>query len=151
MKLVDFAAALGIESVFQTIAVIKLKGHIQKRGYGLGWIVNLYQFIALCAVEGLASSQMLPSVAKILPASHTDFEKLFAYSADIMGSSQVCKLLLGAWLCHLQKSSWVAIDVRDKIVGYLIMSDIIHPPENAFCKERVIWARSWLLHSPFIC
>ena len=101
MKLVDFAAALGNESVFQTIAVMKLKGHIQKRGYGLGWIVKLYQFTALCVVEGLASSQMLPSVAKILPASHADFEKLFAYSADMMGSSQVCKLLLAAWLCHL--------------------------------------------------
>ena len=47
------------------------------------------------------------------------------------------------------RSSWVAIDDRDKIVGYLIMSDIIHPPENAFCKERVIWARSGLCSSFF--
>ena len=49
-----------------------------------------------------------------------------------MGTSQVCKLLLAAWLCHLQKSSWVAIDDRDEIIRYLIMSDIIHFPENGY-------------------
>ena len=48
--------------------------------------------------------------AHILPASQVDFEKLFAYSADMLGTSQACKLLLAAWLVHLQKSSWVAFD-----------------------------------------
>ena len=64
-----------------------------------------------------------------------------SHSKERICSSQVCKLLLAAWLSHLLKSSWVAIDDRDKLVGYLIMSGIIRPPANAFCKERVIWVR----------
>ena len=133
VQLFQFAEALGDESDIRMIVVMKLKNHIQQRGYRPCWIVKVYQFTALCAVEGLANSQMPTSVAQILPASHADFEKLFAYSADMMGSSQVCKLLLAAWLSHLQKSSWVAIDDRDKIVGCLIMSDIIRFPKSGYC------------------
>ena len=44
------------------------------------------------------------------PCSHADFEKLFTHGAYMLGTSQVCKLLLAAWLVHPQKSSWVAFD-----------------------------------------
>ena len=54
-------------------------------------VVKMYTFTASCAVEGLASSQLPPSVAQILPASQADFNKLFEYGTDMLGTSQVCK------------------------------------------------------------
>ena len=68
-----------------------------------------------------------------MPASQVDFEKLFAYSADMMGSSQTCKLLLAAWLCHLQESSWAAIDKNGEMVGCLIMSKTTRFTEDGYC------------------
>ena len=50
----------------------------------------------------------------------------------MMGTSQTCKLLLAAWLCHLQDSSWVAIDNMGEVVGYLIMSETIRFPEGGY-------------------
>ena len=55
-----------------------------------------YHFTASRAVEGLESSKFPPSVEQILPTSQVDFEKMFAYGADMMGTSQTCKLLLAA-------------------------------------------------------
>ena len=130
LKLFDFAETLGDKSDIRIVVVTKLKKYLSKRGYHQGRILKVYQFTASCAMEGLASCQLPPSVAQILPASHADFEKLFAYSADMLGTAQVCKLLLAAWLAHLQKSSWVAFDNKDNIVGYLIMSDT--NPEGYF-------------------
>ena len=105
---------------------------MQKRGYHPRRIVKLYSFTASRAVEGLASTQLSPSVAQILPASQADFNKLFEYSADMLGTSQVCKRLLAAWLAHLHKSSWVAIDNTGEVVGYLIMSETAHFPEEGY-------------------
>ena len=68
-----------------------------------------------------------------MPASQADFEKLFAYGADMLGTSQICKLLLAVWLSHLQESSWVAIDVTGEVVGYLIMSKLTRFPEQGYC------------------
>ena len=42
----------------------------------------------------------------------------------MLDTSQTCKLVLAAWLSHLQESSWVAIDNTGEVVGYLIMSKI---------------------------
>ena len=130
LKLFDFAETLGDKSDIRIVVVTKLKKYLSKRGYHQGRILKVYQFTASCAMEGLASCQLPPSVAQILPASHAGFEKLFAYSADMLGTAQVCKLLLAAWSAHLQKSSWVAFDNKDNIVGYLIMSDT--NPEGYF-------------------
>ena len=129
LKLFEFVEALGDKSDIRVAVSTRLKDYLPKRGYHPGRILKVYQFTASRAMEGLASCQLPPSVAQILPASHADFEKLFAYSADMLGTSQVCKLLLTAWLAHLQKSSWVAFD-KDNIVGYLIMSDT--NPEGYF-------------------
>ena len=130
LKLFDFAETLGDKSDIRIVVVTKLKKYLSKRGYHQGRILKVYQFTASCAMEGLASCQVPPSVVQILPASHADFEKLLAYGADMLGTLQVCKLLLAAWLTHLQKSSWVAFDNKDNIVGYLIMSDT--NPEGYF-------------------
>ena len=130
MELLDFAQAFVGQSDFQRM---KTKDHLLKKGYLLGWIVKVYQFTASHAVEGLASSQLPPSVEQILPASQADFEKLFAYGADMLGTSQTCKLVLAAWLSHLQESSWVAIDNKGEVVGYLIMSEIAGFPEKGYC------------------
>ena len=91
-----------------------------------------YHFTASRAVEGLARSKFPPSVEQILPASQVDFEKLFAYGADMMGTSQTCKLLLAAWLCHLQESSWAAIDKSGEVVGYLLMSETVRFHEHGY-------------------
>ena len=117
----------------QTLAPRSSINPYQKHGYQSGWIVNSYQFTASRGVEGLASCQLPPSVEQILPASQVDFEKLFAYSADMLGSSQTCKLLLAAWLCHLQESSWAAIDKNGEMVGYLIMSKTTRFTEDGYC------------------
>ena len=104
----------------------------QKRGFQPQWMLKRYQFTASRAVEGLASCQLPPAVKQILPASQVDFEKLFAYGADMLGSSQTCKLLLAAWLCHLQESSWAAIDKNGEVVGYLIMSKTTRFTEDGY-------------------
>ena len=95
-------------------------------------IVKNYKLTASRAVEGLASSQLPPSVEKILPANQVDFEKLFAYGADMLGISQTCKLLLAAWLCHMQESSWAAIDNNGEVVEYLLMSETVRFPEEGY-------------------
>ena len=132
MELLDFAQAFVGQSDLRMMAVMKMKDHLLKKGYLLGWIVKVYQFTASRAVEGLASSQLPPSVDQILPASQADLEKVFAYGADMLGSSQTCKLLLAAWLSHLQESSWVAIDNKGEVVGYLIISEIAGFPEKGY-------------------
>ena len=95
-------------------------------------MVKRYQFTASRGVESLSSYLLPLSVEEILPASQADFEKLFVYSADIMGSSQTCKSLLAAWLCYLQESGWAAIDKNGEVVGYLIMSETIHFPKEGY-------------------
>ena len=97
-----------------------------------GWISRRYAFDASFACEGLANSQFPSSLAQILPASQANFEKLFAYSADMLGTSQVCKALLAAWLSHTQESSWVAIGNTGEVVGYLIMSRTTRFPEDGY-------------------
>ena len=124
---------LGDQCNIQTMAPRSSINPYQKHGYQSGWIVKLYQFTASRAAEGLASCQLPPSVEEILPANKADFEKLFAYSADMMGSSQTCKSLLAAWLCHLQESSWAAIDKNGEVVGYLIMSKTTRFTEDGYC------------------
>ena len=106
--------------------------YYQQIGYQTGWLVRMYVFTASCAAERLASSQVSPSDALILPASKVDFEKLFAYGADMLGTSQTCKLVLAAWLSHLQESSWVAIDSLNEVVGYLILSETTGLPEEGY-------------------
>ena len=111
---------------------MNLKDYHLKREFQLGWVVKTYQFTASHAVEGLVNTQ-LPTSVEILPASQADFEKLFAYGADMMSTSQICKVLLAQWLSHLQESSWVAIDITGKVVGCLIMSKLTCFPEQGYC------------------
>ena len=116
----------------QTCAVLGMKEHHQRKGFKpTGRIIKLYEFSALHAAKGLASCQVPPSV-EILPASQVDFEKMFAYSAAMLGTSQTCKSLLAAWICYLQESSWVAIDDKGEVVGYLIMSETIRFPDEGY-------------------
>ena len=130
-KMYAFCLSSNEQCNIQTFTHVYLKDHHEKNGFQTGWVLKRYQFTASRAVEGLASCQLPPSVEQILPASQVDFEKLFAYSADMLGSSQTCKLLLAAWLCHLQESSWAAIDKNGEVVGYLIMSETICFPQQA--------------------
>ena len=131
-RLAEFVESLGDKRNIQTMVDMKQKDVTQKRGYHPGWKVTVYQFTASRAVEGLANSQLPPSVEQILPASQADFEKLFGYGADMLGSSQTCKLVLAAWLSHLQESSWVAIGITGEVVGYLIMSKLTRFPEQGY-------------------
>ena len=131
-KLYDFCLSFSDRCNIQTFSFPYLKNYHQKQGFQAGWTVNTYQFNASRAVEGLASCQLPPSVEQILPASQVDFEKLFAYGADMLGTSETCKLLLAAWLCHLQESSWAAIDNAGEVVGYLIMSEVVQISEEGY-------------------
>ena len=132
-QLYDFAErSVSYQCNIQTLALPQIAGYNQKRGYNPRWVVRVYEFPASRAVQSLASSQMPPSIAQILPAKQAEFNKLFEYGADTLGTSQVCKNLLAAWLSHLHKSSWVAIDHAGKVVGYLIMSEIIRFSEEGY-------------------
>ena len=131
-KMYDFCLSFSDKYNIQIFSFLHLKDYNQKRGFQPGWMVKTYAFTASRAVEGLASSQFPPSIEQILLASQVDFEKLFAYSADMLGTSQICKSLLAAWLCHLQESSWAAIDKNGEVVGYLIMSQIDPSPEEGY-------------------
>ena len=123
---------VGDQCNIQTYSLVHMKDWNLSRAHYPRWIVKLYSFTASCAVEGLASTQLPPSVAQILPASQADFNKLFEYGADMLGTSQVCKRLLAAWLAHLHKSSWVAIGNTGEVVGYLIMSETVRFPDRGY-------------------
>ena len=130
-----FSQAFGGQSnvnILFWIPTTKLNFYQQIGSYKPGWVMRIYKLTASRAVEGLATSQLSPSDALILPASKADFEKLFAYGANMMGTSQTCKLLLAAWLSHLQESSWVAIDNLSEVVGYLILSETTGFPEDGY-------------------
>ena len=132
-KMFEFAAStVSDQCNIQLNAMDHMKDFMQKREYHPRRIVKLYSFTASRAIESLASTQLPPSVAQILSASQADFNKLFEYSADMLGTSQVCKRLLAAWLAHLHKSSWVAIDSTGKVVGYLIMSETVRFPKEGY-------------------
>ena len=132
LKLFDYSWADCDQCNIQTYSLMYLKDHHLKKGFQPGWMVKQYELTASHAVECLASCQLPPSVEQILPARQADFEKLFEYGAGMMGTSQNCKLLLAAWLCHLQESSWVAIGNKGEVVGYLIMSETIRFPEEGY-------------------
>ena len=97
-----------------------------------GWISRRYTFDVSHACKSLEGSQFPPFLAQIMPASQADFEKVFAYGADMLGTSQACKLVLAAMLSHAQESSWVAIGNQGEVVGYLIMSKTIRFPEDGY-------------------
>ena len=88
--------------------------------------------------------QFPPFLAQIMPASQADFEKVFAYGADMLGTSQACKLVLAAMVAHAQESSWVTIDNHGEVVGYLIMSKTIRFPEVDMRADSADIARSLL-------
>ena len=131
-KMYDFSSPSSDKCNVLTFSLLYLKDYHQKQGFQPGWIVKNYELTASRAIEGLASSQLPPSVEKISPANQVDFEKLFAYGADMLGTSQTCKSLLTAWLCHLQESSWAAIDSAGEVVGYLLMSETVRFPEQGY-------------------
>ena len=127
------ALSVTMQCNIQTHSLVHLKDANQKVGCHPRWTIKSYLFTASRAFECLASTQLPPSVAQIVPASQADFNKLFEYGADMLGTSQACKFLLAAWLAHLHKSSWVAIDNTGKVVGYLIMSETTCFPEDGYC------------------
>ena len=106
----------------QLYAAVRLKDQFQKNGFQPGWIVKRYEFTASRALEGLGSTQLPSSVAQVFPACEVDFEKVFAYGADMLGTSRTCKSVLAGWLSYAQESSWVALDSKSEVVGYLIVS-----------------------------
>ena len=97
-----------------------------------GWISRRYTFDVLQACKSLEGSQFPPFLAQIMPASQADFEKVFAYGADMLGTSQACKLVLAAMIARSQESSWVAIGNQGEVVGYLIMNKTIRFPEDGY-------------------
>ena len=131
-QMFDLCLTDGDQCSIQTMGRMGMKEKYQKSGFQPGWMINLYEFIASNAAKGLASCQLPPLVEQILPTSQADFEKLFTYSADMLGTSQTCKSLLAAWLCHMQESSWFAIDNKGEVAGFLIMNETARFPEEGY-------------------
>ena len=125
-------AGISDQCNIQLMSVMNMVNVYQKTGFHPRWMIKCYVFTASHALEGLASSKIPSSVAQILPASKVDFEKLFTYGVDMLGTSQACKSLLAGWLSHAQESSWVAIGNKGEIVGYLIMSRTTRFPKDGY-------------------
>ena len=127
-------ATLGDQYNIHGASVLNIKdAHaVMKHATCPGWISRRYAFDVSHASKGLTHRQFLPSLAQILSASQADFEKLFAYGADTLGTSQACKLVLAAFLSHAQESSWVAIGSKGEVIGYLIMSKTTRFPEDGY-------------------
>ena len=123
---------VGTDVEFQLHSVANVQHVYMKSGFQPGWIVRQYAFTCDRAAESLSECQLPPAVAKILPGSQANFEKLVAYGADVAISSQVCKLLLAAWLSNAQESSWVALGKEGEVLGYLIMSGTVLFPEWSY-------------------
>ena len=122
-------ADIGEECEVQLTAVLNMQDQYKKSGFQPGWIVRRLKFSATRALESLSSCQ---TDVKILPIKKANFDEMFAYSADMMGSSQACKSVLASWLSYAQQSSWVAVNDEGKIVGYLIMSKTSRFPEEGY-------------------
>ena len=131
-KLFEYGEVVSDQWQISMFTPVFAKDLYQERGFQPCWNIREYKFTVSHAVEGLASSQLPPSVKQILPASQADFEKLFAYGADMLGTSRTCQLSLAAWLSYLQESSWVAIGITGEVVGYLIMSKTSRFPEEGY-------------------
>ena len=130
-KLFEHGQAVADKWQISVFTPVFTKEMYEEMGYRHGWNVRQYMFTVQDAIKGLENSQV-PSSVKILPAIEANFEKLLAYGADMMGSSQTCRLSLAAWLSHLQQSSWAAIDDKGEVVGYLIMSKTSRFPEEGY-------------------
>ena len=119
-------AGVGDQCNRQLVSAVPTMDQYQKSGFQPGWTMKRYAFTASRALEGLANVQLLSSVARIVPASEADFENVFTYGTDMLGRSQACKLLLAAWLSHIQESSWAALDNNTgEVVRYWIMSKTV--------------------------
>ena len=130
-KLLEYGQAIADHWQINLFTPTFTKEMYQEMGFQPGWNVRQYVFTVQDAIKGLASSQV-PSSVEILPAIEASFEKLFAYGADMLGTSQECKVNLAGWLSFLQESSWVAIDSKGEVVGYLIMSKTSRFPEEGY-------------------
>ena len=122
-------ADIGEEYEVQLIAVLNMQDQYKKSGFKPGWRVARFKFSAIRALESLSSCQ---TDVKIFSAKKANFEEIFTYSADLMGSSQACKSVLASWLSYAQQSSWVAVNDEGEIVGYLIMSKTSRFPEEGY-------------------
>ena len=113
----------------QLYAVMNMQSQYEKWGLKPDWISRRFTFTVSQAQESLSDCQLLPSV---IPGSQADLEKLVEYGADVIGSSQVVKSMLAAWISIGEESSWVATDDSGEIVGYLIMKKTARFPEDGY-------------------
>ena len=129
-----------------------MQSQYEQCGLKPDWILKRHTFTVSRAQKSLSDSQLPSSVAKILPGSQVNFEKLVEYGVDIMGSSQVVKSMLAGWISIGEESSWVATDDSDEIVGYLIMKKTARFPGDGyriapFYSNSAAIARSLLKHA----
>ena len=117
----------------QLYAMMNMQSRYEKWGLKPDWMVKTFTFDVSQAQKSLSDCQLPLAVAKIIPGSQVNLEKLVEYGADVMGSSQVCKSMLAAWISIGEESSWVATDNSSEIVGYLIMK------KATFFHEKGYW------------
>ena len=136
----------------QLYSVVNMQSKYEKWGLKPDWILRRFTFTVSQAQKSLSDCQLPSSVAKIIPGSQVNLEKLVEYGVDIMGSSPVCKSMLAAWISIGEESSWVATDDSGEIVGCLIMKKTARFPEDGyriapFYSNSAAIARSLLKHA----
>ena len=105
----------------QLYSVVNMQSQYEQCGLKPCWTLKRYTLTVSQAQKSLSDCQLPSSVAKIIPGSRVNLEKLVEYGVDIMGSSQVVRSMLAGWISIGEESSWVATDDSGEIVGYLIM------------------------------
>ena len=136
----------------QLFSGVNMQSQYEKWGLKPDWMLRKFTFTVSQAQKSLSDCQLPSSVAKIIPGSQVNLEKLVEYGTDVMGSSQVGKFMLAAWISIGEESSWVATDDSGEIVGYLIMKKIARFPEDGyriapFYSNSAAIARSLLKHA----
>ena len=136
----------------QLFSGVNMQSKYEKWGLKPDWILRRFTFTVSQAQKSLSDCQLPSSIAKIIPGSQVNLEKLVEYSVDVMGSSPVCKSMLAAWISIGEESSWVATGDSGEIVGYLIMKKTACFPEDGyriapFYSNSADIARSLLKHA----
>ena len=124
--------SVGSDCNVQLYSVMEMQSKYENLGFSSGWLSRRYTFTVARAEESLSDFQLPSSVGAVFPAGQVSFEKLVEYGADMMGSSQACRLMLAAWISHSQESSWAAISSRGDVLGYLIMTKTARFPHEGY-------------------
>ena len=119
---------VGLNIVEAENAVMDMEKTYNKSGFKRVWRNRRYRVSASNIAEALSATTP-PVGIKILPGSGVDINKLAEYDRSIFGPSR--QLLIASWIC-VSDVSFVALNEKTEIVGYIIMRKIVRFEEEGY-------------------